>query len=275
MINALSIDLEFWYTAELVRKFAAGPKKDQVLEAMEPLLELLDKYHTKATFFVLGSLAEKYGDLVRQIHENGHEVASHLYSHRTLRDLGREGFEREVIKTGHILSSLTGLNPIGFRAPTFSMDNGTRWAFDILAKNGYRYDSSVFPIKTSLYGVPGAPISPYRPSFLDLTKSDPDGPLIEFPPSVIKFIRNIPISGGFYFRIIPAPILKETIRIVNRNRPAMVYLHPWELNPDTPRVLLPAASMFITYYGTAAAFKKFEYLLKNFKFAPVREVLGL
>ncbi|HHV24570.1 MAG: polysaccharide deacetylase family protein [Methanosarcina sp.] len=275
IINALSFDLEYWYTAELVCRFAPDEKEDQVIEAVYPLLDLLDKYDTKATFFVLGKLAEKYPELIKEISKSNHEIGSHSYSHKTLHELGINNFEYEIEKTNGILKSITGKSPLGFRAPTFSIDNTNKWALEILAKHGYKYDSSVFPIKTNLYGVPDAPVVSYNPSKNDITVHDPNGPIIEYPLSVIKFGINIPIAGGFYLRLLPISVLKHAINRVNVNRSVVIYIHPWEIYSYTQKVQLPLISRFITYYGVNSAFSKLENLIKNFTFSPIREVLGL
>lgn len=275
MINALSFDLEYWYTAELVCRFAPDKKEDQVIEAVYPLLDLLDKYNTRATFFVLGRLAEKYPELIKEISKKGHEIGSHSYSHKTLHELGMDNFEYEIAKTNSILKSITGESPLGFRAPTFSIDNTNKWALEILAKHGYKYDSSIFPVKTNLYGVPDAPVISYNPSKVDITVHDPDGPIIEYPLSVIRVGINIPIAGGFYLRLLPISVLKHAINRVNMKRSVVIYMHPWEMYSSTQKVQLPIISHFITYYGINSAFNKLENLLKNFTFSPIREVLGL
>jgi Predicted xylanase/chitin deacetylase len=275
VINALSFDLEYWYTAELVCRFAPDKKEDQVIEAVYPLLDLLDKYDTRATFFVLGKLAEKYPELIKEISKKGHEIGSHSYSHKTLYELGMDNFEYEIAKTNSILKSITGESPLGFRAPTFSIDNTNKWALEILAKHGYKYDSSVFPVKTNLYGVPNAPVVSYNPSKTDITVHDPDGPMIEYPLSVIRVGINIPIAGGFYLRLLPISVLKHAINRVNIKRSVVIYMHPWEMYSYTQKVQLPFISHFVTYYGISSAFNKLENLLKNFTFSPIKEVLGL
>jgi polysaccharide deacetylase family protein (PEP-CTERM system associated) len=236
---------------------------------------LLNKYDTNATFFILGKLAEKYPELIKEIAKNGHEIGSHSYSHKTLHELGMKNFENEVKKTNGILKSIIGKSPIGFRAPTFSIDNTNKWALDILAKNGYMYDSSVFPVKTNLYGVPDAPVFSYCPSKDNITVHDPNGPIIEFPLSVIKIGKNIPIAGGFYLRLFPISILKYAINRVNMRRSVVIYMHPWEMYSLTQKVSLPLTSRFITYYGVNSAFSKLEHLLKKFSFSPIKEVLDL
>lgn len=273
MINALTIDLEFWYTAELVREFAPKIREDQIVESLEPLLCLLDKHNTKATFFVLGSVAEKYPELIKYIHDKGHEIASHGYSHRTLYDLGKESFDHEIKKSIYILKSITGESPIGFRAPTFSINNSTKWAFEILEKYGFKYDSSIFPIKTMLYGEPTAPLHIYRPSRHDVTKDDPNGNIIEFPMTVWKLGKNFPICGGFYLRFLPSFFLNSSLKLVNKTKPAIIYIHPWETYSETPSLNLPRFSKFITYYNINSTLNKFDSLLREFKFTRVKDVL--
>lgn len=270
MINAISIDLEYWWCAEFLTKYLPEKKEDLIAESLNPLLDLLDKYNIKATFFVLGTVAEKYPHVIEEIYEKGHEIASHAYSHRTLYELGKEEFEEEIRKS---LSILRKYKPIGFRAPSFSINNSTKWALEILEKYGFKYDSSIFPIKTMLYGVRNAPLHIYKPSEGDVAKHDPDGKIMEFPLTVFKFGKNIPIAGGFYFRALPLWFLKWRIKRINRNRPVVIYIHPWETYPRTPRLKIPLFSRFVTYYGINSALKKFETLLREFEFKPIRELL--
>jgi len=279
MINALTIDLEPWHAAELLDKYLTEPREDQIEESVRPILGLLDKYKTKATFFVLGIVAEKYPEIVREIYDQGHEVASHAYSHKTLYELGERDFAIEMEKSVKLLESITGEKPVGFRAPSFSIDNSTKWAFRILAENGFKYDSSIFPIKLPVkamrYGVPEAPLHPYRPSLADVTRESPDGKIVEFPMTVLRLGKNFPVAGGFYFRALPLWFLKFAIRRVNKSKMASVYIHPWETYPDTPRISnVPRFSRFVTYYGINKALAKFEGLLSEFEFQPLRNFLG-
>lgn len=296
MNNALVIDLEHWYSPELLKGFHPVSLVDQDVESVMPILDLLEKYNVKATFAVLGSLAEKNSELIKDIFDRGHEIASHGYSHRMLHELGKEGFEDEIKRSVELLSSITGEKPIGFRAPSFSIDNSTKWAFGILEKYGFKYDASIFPIKTMLYGEPDAPLHIYRPSSKDVTKKDPNGKIIEFPMTVIniginlsiskglyssifsvpmKLINsgfNVPIAGGFYLRVLPLWFLKYSIRKVNKKRSCILYLHPWETYQKTPRLQLPIFSRFVTYYGTNSTLQKLEELLEEFEFKPIKDV---
>jgi polysaccharide deacetylase family protein (PEP-CTERM system associated) len=270
MINALSIDLEYWWCSEFLTEYLPEKRDDQFPESVISLLDLLDKYKTKATFFVLGAVAEHHPDLIEEIYNKGHEIACHAYSHKTLYELGREKFEKEIIKSLELIGMY---NPIGFRAPSFSINNETKWAFEILEKYGFKYDSSIFPIKTMLYGVPNAPVNVYRPSKKDISKHDPNGTIVEFPLTVINMGKNIPIAGGFYLRALPLCFLKWGIKKVNQSRPAIVYIHPWEMYAKTVRLDIPLFSKFVTYYDLAHAFNKFEELLKVFEFKPVKKIL--
>ncbi|AKB45786.1 polysaccharide deacetylase family protein, PEP-CTERM locus subfamily (plasmid) [Methanosarcina sp. Kolksee] len=273
MKNALVIDLEHWYSNEFLIDYLPSEKVDQDLEAVKPILDLLDKYNLRVTFCVLGTFAERHPELVKYIHEKGHEIQSHAYSHKTLHELGKDAFEDEIIKSVNLLESITGEKPIGFRAPSFSIDNSTKWAFEVLGKYGFKYDSSIFPIKTMLYGEPKAPVNIYRPSKDNVTKNDPNGNIIEFPMTVLNFGINFPLAGGFYLRVLPLWFLIFGIKYINKKRPAIVYIHPWETYPKTPRLKLPLFSRFVAYYGINSSLLKLEGLLKEFHFTNIKEIL--
>lgn len=272
--NALVVDLEHWYSPELLKDYLPDQNIDQDIESVRPLLELFKKHNVKATFAILGSVAEKHPELIKEIYSQGHEIASHAYSHKMLHELGKEGFEEEIKKSVELLSSITGERPIGFRAPSFSIDNSTKWAFEILEKYGFKYDASIFPAKTMLYGEPDAPVFIYKPSEKDVTKNDPSGNIIEFPMTVLKFGKNIPIGGGFYMRVLPLWFLKFGIKYINRERPAIIFIHPWELYPKTPRLNLSLFSRFVTYYGINSNFRKLESLIKIFNFTSIYSILN-
>ncbi len=273
--NALRIDLEYWYSDTFVQSYPADHADEQIPESVIPILELLDRHNTKATFAVLGVVAERYPELVKAIFDNGHEIASHCYSHKLLHQLGKEEFEQEIIRSVHLLLSITGERPIGFTAPSYSLSNSTRWALEILHKHGFKYDTSIFPIKTFLYGEPKAPLYPYKISRDDVTKEDANGDIIEFPLTVLKLGINIPVAGGFYLRVLPSWFLEFALKKVNQTRPGIVYIHPWETYLRTPRVnRMPYLYRFINYYGIGKALEKLERLLTRFKFKPIREVLS-
>jgi polysaccharide deacetylase family protein (PEP-CTERM system associated) len=277
MINALSIDLEDWHHPELLRGHVRGDPQPQIGDSTDRILHLLDRFGVKATFFILGEVAAKDPELVRLIHRSGHEIASHGMSHRRLGDLSPADLHGELRTFGHLVRDILGEDiPIrGFRAPTFSLDNSTRFALPCLAENRYLYDSSVFPAPNFLYGVKDAPCSIYRPDFNDLRKTDESSPIVEFPLTVYALGRvRIPVSGGFYLRALPYPLIRRLLREINRTRPFVLYFHPWETYPGTPRVkTIGAKAAFITYYGIDRALQKVERILKDFSFEPMWNVV--
>ena len=279
MQNVFTIDIEDWYHPEFVTKFVpAYQRKDQVEDAVKPLLELLDKYNVRATFFVLGQVAERHPELIEKTYEDGHEIASHSYSHKPINELSKEKFEDDIRKSTDILESIIKERIIGFRAPSYSINQYTAWALDILENLGYKYDSSVFPLrlrKKSLYGVHNAPLYPYSPSKEDVTKESNDRKIIEFPLSVVKFAGiKIPVAGGAYLRLFPTWFLRTAIKKINKEkRPAIIYVHPWETYVKTPRIKLPFPHRQITYYGIGSSLKKVESLLRNFDFGTAKDVL--
>jgi polysaccharide deacetylase family protein (PEP-CTERM system associated) len=277
LLNALSIDLEDWFHPELIKRSLVGTPKSQVLRSTEPILQLLDQYRVRATFFVLGDVARVHPDLIRRLQGEGHEIASHGMTHRPLWDLDQEAFEEELTQFRELIDGILtpGTEIAGFRAPTFSLDNRTRYAIPSLAAHGYQYDTSIFPVKNYMYGVAGAPLTVYRPDPEQLERPKGDGPIQEFPMTVWELggVR-IPVSGGFYLRLMPYPLLRRLLRSVNRSRPFVIYIHPWETFVGTPRVKgIGWKNAFITYFGCRGALGKFERLLKDFRFAPIIEVL--
>jgi polysaccharide deacetylase family protein (PEP-CTERM system associated) len=270
MNNAMSVDLEFWWNNEFYKGYVPKEKEDYLLESLDLLLNLFEKYHIRATFFVLGRVAEKYPDSIEKLYHYHHEIACHGYSHTRLHLLGEEKFEREIIRSLDLLSSY---NPVGFRAPYFSLDNSTKWIFPILKKYHFQYDSSIFPITNMLYGVPDAPIGIYRPSFDNISIDDPEGSIIEFPLSVLNLGMHIPISGGFYLRVLPEFFLRRGLNRINRTRPAVIYIHPHEINKNIPKLNVNPFSRFVSYYGRERTSDKLEALFREFDFKPIRDVL--
>lgn len=276
IVNAFSIDLEEWYHSELVE----GKRSpiSQAAEATQPILDLLDQYQTKASFFIVGEVAEQNPGLIHSIFQRGHEIGCHGFSHRPLWKLNESLFREELEHFHSVMERILGKITIkGFRAPSFSLDNRTRWALGVLRDFGYQYDASIFPVKLNpFYGVKGAPTHPYRISLNDVRKEDPTSPLMEFPmcPLTIGLLK-IPIAGGFYLRIFPLPFLYWGFRRMNRQHPFILYFHPWEGNPKTPRLKLPIFNRLISYYGIRSAKEKLEFLLRHFRFTRIDQVLEL
>jgi len=272
----LSIDLEEWYHSELVE--GRRSSFSQAEEATKPILDLLDRYQAKASFFVVGEVAEQNPRLIQSIFEKGHEIGCHTFSHSLVWNLGEDRLREELTRFHSVIEKILGKVRIkGFRAPCFSIDNRNRWALEVLLDFGYQYDASIFPLKiNTLYGISGAPTQPYRISLEDVRKEDAQSPLLEFPLCPLKIGGlKIPISGGFYLRALPRSFIRWGLRRINRSQPFLVYFHPWEGYEKTPRFDLPLFNRVISYYGISSALKKLEYLLKHFRFARMDQVLGL
>lgn len=278
MKAALSIDLESYWHAELLRKYVdRNSDDDRVLPATLPLLDLLSDRGVRATFFTVGEIIEEHPALVRRIVAEGHEFACHSYSHRPLWELTEIDLGIELTRFSRSVERhLPGVKPIGFRAPTFSLSPDTAWALAVLARHGYVYDSSVFPMRTPLYGVPGAPAQPYRPA-PNLVESDPAAPIWEWPLTAWRVgPLTIPVCGGFYLRVLPMSLILHGLRKAQRQGPIVIYMHPWELDAGTPRFSLSARDRFITYHNIGAPMRaRLEKLLDNFEFGTMSDILGV
>lgn len=278
MRNALSIDLEDWYHPELVRNYIKGTPKPQISKSTMKILALLDKYKVKATFFILGEIAKKNPDLIKRIYNSGHEIASHGMSHLPLWNLNYHKLNKELKDFNYLLKKILGdkIKIKGFRAPTFSLDHSTKYALKCLINNDFSYDSSIFPIRNFFYGVKNSPTSIYKPRISKINQIDNRSKIIEFPLSVIKFGNlKIPICGGFYLRITPYIIFKSLLKKINKKKkPFIVYFHPWETYSKTFRIKqINVFKYFVTYFGINNNFKKFEKLLQDFEFEPVKNVI--
>jgi len=273
---ALTIDVEDWFHPELVyRHVTPGDARTVVVAGTESLLDLLRRHEARATFFVLGDVAKRHPDLVRRIAAEGHEIACHGMTHRPLWKLDPESFRGELRDfRAAIRAALGADDSIGFRAPTFSLDRGTVWALQVLAEEGFRYDSSIFPRRVRMYGVDGAPLGAYRPAADDPARHAPNGPLVELPVAVdtVAGLR-IPVAGGFYLRALPGPVLRALLGRVHARRPVVLYVHPWECTASLPRLTLPRTDAFITYFGLDAVMPRLERLLARFGSRPMREIL--
>ncbi len=272
MKNAISIDLEDWFCANnLNEKFNIrdwGKCESRIRQNTCKILSVLDKSGVKGTFFILGWIAEQFPEIVIEIDDQGHEIATHGYSHTLLTKSTPQEFEEDLEKSIEIICRHTNQDIIGFRAPSFSITKKTLWAFDILKKYNIKYDSSVFPVKYHPdYGISDAPMDPYKV----------ENGLWEFPMSCFKlFNQNIPCSGGAYFRLFPYFLTRYGIRKCNREERSVVfYLHPWEFDPDMPHVDLPFLKKFRHYHNLNKTEKRLGQLLKDFEFTTIKEVLGL
>jgi len=270
-LNILTIDLEDWYHPEYVRDQAPKDREDRVNESSTRTLRLLGEHGVGATFFVVGESVKKHPEILDEIRRSGHEIGFHGYSHKPLWELNADLLRLEIDR----FNSLTGERCRGFRAPSFSLDNGTRWALRALEDSGIIYDSSIFPARTLLYGVSEAPMEPYRPSHEDVSKRDDSQDLLEFPLLAYRLAGlRVPAAGGFYLRMLPLSILKRAIRKMNRRgAPAVMFVHNWELDPGTPRLKLGIYRSFVTYYNIEKTGRKLESLLSEFQFECFRDYI--
>jgi len=276
ILNALSVDVEDYFQVSAFSAKIPLSSWDQydcrVEQNTSKLLELFQRHECQATFFILGWIAKRYPKLVQAICRQGHEVASHGHSHQTLDRFTPATFRDEIRSEKAFLEDLTQEPVLGYRAPSFSITRRTTWALEILCEEGYRYDSSVFPVYHDRYGIPDAPRFPHDIVFNGRT-------LREFPPSTLALfgLPNIPIGGGGYLRLYPSWLTQWGVRRINRRelQPAIVYLHPWEVDPDQPRVPASWLSRWRHYMNLGKTADRLERLLTEFRFAPIRNVLGL
>ena len=231
--NALTIDVEDYFQVSAFAPHIARGDWDRrecrVERNVETILAMLALREVKATFFTLGWIAERYPQLVRSIVAEGHELASHGYGHERVTDLTPEAFDADIRRAKAILEGLSGNPVIGYRAPSFSIGASNLWALDILARAGYRYSSSIYPIRHDHYGMPDAPRFAHRT----------DSGVIEIPPTTLRVLnRNLPSSGGGYFRLLPYAVSRWMLRRVNEvdQQAAVFYFHPWEIDVDQPRI---------------------------------------
>ncbi|MCX6162785.1 MAG: DUF3473 domain-containing protein [Ignavibacteriae bacterium] len=272
MVNAISIDVEDWFCVynleSIINKSEWGKYEYRADRNIIKILDLFQKYGVKGTFFILGWIADKSPDIIKEIENRGHEIGLHSYLHPLITKSSPDEFTKDVEKGLNAIIK-TGIKQdiIGFRAPSFSLTKKTMWALDILRSFNIKYDSSVFPVGFHPdYGIIDAPLSPYSIS----------DNMIEFPMTVAKvFGRRIPCSGGGYFRFYPYWITKKLLKNVNRDkRPAVFYLHPWEIDPGQPRVDLPMFKKFRHYNNLHKTEIRLEKLLKDFKFTTIKNILG-
>ncbi len=277
-MNALTIDVEDYFQVEAFASVIDPQNwKDypsRVGLNTKKILDILDESQTKATFFCLGWVAERQPHLIKEIAARGHEIASHGYDHQPVYRKSPQTFRADVKETKQILEDLTGKPVSGYRAPTYSITKKTLWALEILAEEGYRYDSSIFPIKHDLYGIPDAPRFPFNINTFHVKTK-----LIEFPLTTLRILNlNIPIAGGGYFRLFPYTFIKKALRHINNKekQPFIFYLHPWELDPNQPRINhISWRSRFRHYVNLDKTEGKFRKLLSDFRFSTVLEVLSI
>ncbi len=269
-VNALTIDVEDYFQvsafAPHIKRSEWNTRECRVVGNVTRILNLLDQHETKATFFTLGWVAERYPALVREIVSRGHELASHGYGHERASDLTQQAFFDDISRAKFILEDLAGVAIKGYRAPSFSIGAGNLWAFDSLARAGYQYSSSVYPIQHDHYGMPDSPRFAYvvRPG------------LLEIPVTTLRVMnRNLPSSGGGYFRLFPYALSRWMLKQVNRNdeQSGIFYFHPWEIDVGQPRVMgIGSKTRFRHYVNIPRMEGRLRKLLSDFSWGRMDEI---
>ncbi len=274
VLNAFSVDVEDFFQVAAFERVIDRSAWDSFERRVETntrkLLGLLERSGVKATMFVLGWVAEKSPELVREIQRGGHELAIHGYDHRPVTALTRDQFREDVRATKGLVEEITGVEVEGYRAPTYSIVRETLWATDVLLEEGFRYDSSIFPIHHDRYGIPDAPRFPW------VVASNGGSSLVEFPISTVRlFGLNLPFVGGGYLRLLPPGLVRWGMRRLNRRegRPAIVYIHPWEIDPGQPRQPVGWLTRVRHYRNLDRTEERLADLFKRFRFGTVRQVL--
>lgn len=270
MTNALTIDVEDYFQVSALAPYIPRDQWDshdcRVERNVDRILLLLDDHRTRATFFTLGWIAERYPQLVRRIVDNGHELASHGYGHERASDLTEANFLTDIETAKKILEDLSGQEVKGYRAPSFSIGKGNLWAFDCLEQAGYRYSSSIYPIRHDHYGMPDAP------RFAHQVRVG----LLELPVTTARFLaRNWPASGGGYFRLMPYVLSRWLLNHVNRvdGKPVIFYFHPWEIDDGQPRIAgINAKTRFRHYLNLHRTEERIRRLLNDFRWSSVDDV---
>ncbi len=271
--NALTVDVEDYFQVSAFAKSIKPHEWDnhplRVEKNTHKILDLFDDYQIKATFFVLGWVAERRQDLVLEIARRGHEVACHGYSHQLIYNQSEDVFRQETIRAKKILEDIVQRPVRGYRAASYSITRRSLWALDILAEAGFEYDSSIFPVRHDRYGIPGSPEFPY---ILDTPAGHK---LVEFPISTAKFMGyRLPVAGGGYFRLYPYWLSRAGLRQINRKKkPFIFYLHPWEVDPNQPRISASRLSRFRHYNNLDKCESRLRSLASDFKFTTVENVL--
>jgi polysaccharide deacetylase family protein (PEP-CTERM system associated) len=273
VVNAMTIDVEDYFHVSvfdgLVPRHAWEGMESRVCANTERLLTIFDETNVQATFFILGWVAERFPWLVRRIAEQGHEIASHGYGHRLVYDLTPKAFRADVRRAKDLLEQTAGRRVCGYRAPSYSVTPRSLWALDVLMDEGFVYDSSIFPIHHDRYGIPVSPRHPY-------VLSRPPASIVEAPGSTVKWGPfNLPVGGGGYFRILPYGWTRWGIRRLNEfeKLPAIFYLHPWEIDPDQPRLSAGRLSRFRHYRNLEKTEDRLRALLREFRFSTMMSLL--
>ena len=274
-VNALTVDVEDYFQveafADVVRREEWSRWQPRVERSTHRLLDLFASRNVCGTFFILGWVAERYPQLVREIAAAGHEIACHSYQHQRITTQTREEFRADVRRAKLLLEEITGNEVLGYRAPTYSIMRETLWALDILVEEGFRYDSSIFPVHHDRYGIPDAE------RHLHVIRCAA-GEITEFPPSTVRIAGvNVPMAGGGYFRLLPYPLFRWGLRRINHNdkQPVIFMVHAWEVDSEQPVIVGTRLNIWRHRNNLRHTAARLERLLDDFRFAPVREVLRM
>lgn len=265
--NYLTIDVEDYYQVSAFEQVIGHDKWENYTPRVENntriILDILERYNIKATFFILGWTAKRFPNLVKEIDEKGHEIGCHSYYHRLVYNLSPEEFKNDTQTAKEILEQTSGKQVFGYRAPSYSITKTSLWALDILQELGFKYDSSIFPIHHDRYGIPDAPRFQYK---------IPGYNLVEYPISTCRLLgRKIPVSGGGYFRLFPYKFSKMALTKINKEGKSFVfYIHPWEIDHQQPRIISASViSKCRHYINLTKTIKRFNLLLTDFDFSPI------
>ena len=284
--NYLSIDVEDYFQVSAFETVFPPQRWTEipcrVADNTERILDLLDMVEAKGTFFVLGWVARRFPHLVREIVGRGHELASHGFYHRRVTTQSRRAFRLDIRSSKSLLEDLGGVAVLGYRAPSYSISKDTLWAYDELLAAGFLYDSSVFPVRHDYYGISDWPSRPFSlrrfapGCWIPAVGDEYTGRLFEVPLTTVRLAgQNLPVAGGGYFRLYPYAVTRWICQRINQveKRPFVFYIHPWELDPDQPRVPgVPMKSRFRHTVNLDRTLGRFQRLLRDFAFAPIREL---
>ncbi|MCW8855325.1 MAG: DUF3473 domain-containing protein [Gammaproteobacteria bacterium] len=271
--NAFTVDVEDYFQVSAfendVKRSDWDSIDSRVSRNTDVILEILSQHKVKGTFFVLGWVAERYRNIVEKIDKEGHEVACHGFSHKLIYNQTVSEFKEETIRAKEILEDIVQKPVNGYRAASYSITNDSLWALDVLVEAGFKYDSSIYPVTHDRYGISDAQELPH------LISSPSGNELVEFPLSIYKILQyHLPVSGGGYFRLYPYFFTKYALSSINRNhKPFVFYLHPWEIDPQQPRISTNPLSRFRHYNNLELCESRLQKLLSDFKFTTMNAVL--
>jgi polysaccharide deacetylase family protein (PEP-CTERM system associated) len=271
--NIISVDVEEYFHPTELAKSVRQDQWDSLPSLVVPetkrVLEIFERHRVKATFFVLGWVAERYPGLIGEIASRGHEIGCHSFLHRLVYDLTPAEFREDTRRAVQAIENACGITPRAYRAPSYSITNKSLWALEVLVECGFTHDSSIYPIEHDRYGIPGF-------GRHSRALSTPSGPIVEVPIATVQLSdKNVtPVGGGAYLRLLPYRYTAAGVRRINETdkQPACMYFHPWELDPDHPRFAQGWVSRLRTYSGLRSMSRKIERLLGEFEFGPLGQV---